>query len=46
VHLPQRNETTTIGNFIFRVLYSDTRQVHLMRVSINKNKDNDAEKVA
>jgi magnesium and cobalt transporter len=44
-HLPQRNETTTIDNFIFRVLYSDTRQVHLIRVSINKNKDNDAEKV-
>lgn len=32
-HLPQRNENTIIGGFVFRVLYSDNRQVHLLRVS-------------
>lgn len=33
-HLPQRNEITAIDGFEFRVLYSDNRQVHLLRLSI------------
>lgn len=32
-HLPQRNETTEIDGFHFRVLYSDNRQVHLLRMT-------------
>ncbi len=32
-HLPQRNETTNLENFEFRVLYSDNRQIHLLRLS-------------
>lgn len=32
-HLPQRNETATIECYKFRVLYSDSRQVHLLRLS-------------
>ncbi len=32
-HLPQRNETTELAGFKFRVLYSDNRQVHLLRLS-------------
>ena len=32
-HLPERNENTSLGNFQFRVLYSDSRQIHLLRVS-------------
>jgi magnesium and cobalt transporter len=32
-HLPQRNEVTNLGKFSFRVLYSDSRQVHLLRLS-------------
>ena len=32
-HLPQRNEKTTLSGFEFRVLYSDNRQVHLLRLS-------------
>jgi len=31
-HLPLRNETTEIDNYQFRVLYSDNRQIHLLRV--------------
>ncbi len=33
-HLPQRNEVTTINDLTFRVLYSDNRQVHLVRLSL------------
>ncbi|MEO0442547.1 MAG: transporter associated domain-containing protein [Pseudomonadota bacterium] len=33
-HLPQRNETTTIEHFEFRILYSDNRQIHLLRLSL------------
>lgn len=33
-HLPQRNEMATIHQFNFRVLYSDNRQVHLLRMSL------------
>ncbi|WP_226662741.1 HlyC/CorC family transporter [Microbulbifer aggregans] len=32
-HLPGRDETTTLGEFRFRVLYADNRQIHLLRVS-------------
>ena len=32
-HLPQRNEKTTLSGYEFRVLYSDNRQVHLLRLS-------------
>jgi magnesium and cobalt transporter len=32
-HLPLRNETTEVDGFHFRVLYSDNRQIHLLRVS-------------
>lgn len=33
-HLPERNETTEIEGFQFRVLYSDNRQIHLLRLSL------------
>lgn len=33
-HLPRRNELVNIDNFRFRVLNADSRQVHLLRVSI------------
>ena len=32
-HLPLRNETTEIDGFVFRVLYSDNRQIHLLRLT-------------
>ena len=32
-HLPRRNEITALGNFRFRVLNADKRQIHLLRVS-------------
>jgi magnesium and cobalt transporter len=32
-HVPLRNETTEVDGFQFRVLYSDNRQIHLLRVS-------------
>lgn len=32
-HLPLRNESTVIGDYEFRVLYSDNRQIHLLRVT-------------
>jgi len=32
-HMPSRNETVNIKGFSFRVLYSDSRQIHLLRVS-------------
>lgn len=32
-HVPKRNETVEVGNFLFRVLYSDTRKIHLIRAS-------------
>jgi len=32
-HMPGRNETITINSFVFRVLYSDNRQIHLLRVT-------------
>jgi magnesium and cobalt transporter len=38
-HLPQRNEITVIDGFEFRVLYSDSRQVHLLRLSVINTED-------
>jgi len=32
-HVPKRNEKTEIEGFQFRVLYSDSRKIHLLRVS-------------
>lgn len=32
-HVPRRNEVTQIGDYLFRVLYSDNRKIHLLRVS-------------
>ena len=32
-HLPGRDEVTRLANFMFRVLYADNRQIHLLRVS-------------
>jgi len=32
-HVPLRNETTDLDGFEFRVLYSDNRQIHLLRVT-------------
>src|SRR5690606_14885689 len=34
-HLPKRNEITEIDNFMFRVLYADNRQIHLLRLTVN-----------
>lgn len=33
-HLPQRNEITNVDDYTFRVLYSDNRQIHLLRLSL------------
>lgn len=33
-HIPKRNEVAVIENFQFRVLYSDNRQIHLVRLTI------------
>ena len=32
-HLPERNETTEIDGYGFRVLYADNRQIHLLRLT-------------
>jgi magnesium and cobalt transporter len=32
-HVPKRNETVEIQGFSFRVLYSDNRKIHLLRVN-------------
>lgn len=34
-HVPRRNEIVIIDSFSFRVLYSDNRKIHLLRVSRN-----------
>jgi magnesium and cobalt transporter len=44
-HLPQRNEITTIDGFEFRVLYSDSRQVHLLRLSVINTEEDTSEHV-
>lgn len=33
-HMPTRNEVAEINGFTFRVLYSDSRQVHLLRLTL------------
>ena len=33
-HLPQRNEVTEVDGYQFRVLYSDSRQIHLLRLTV------------
>lgn len=33
-HIPKRNEVAEIGGFQFRVLYSDNRQIHLLRLTV------------
>lgn len=33
-HLPRRNEVATVGNFIFRVINADKRQIHMLRVTL------------
>lgn len=33
-HMPMRNEVKVIDGFTFRVLYSDTRQIHLLRLTV------------
>lgn len=33
-HLPQRNEVVEVDGYQFRVLYADTRQIHLVRLSL------------
>lgn len=37
-HVPHRNEKVSVGEFSFRVLYSDNRKIHLLRVSRLKSK--------
>ncbi|VUD61631.1 Magnesium and cobalt efflux protein CorC [Thalassocella blandensis] len=37
-HLPSRNEKATIKGINFRVLYSDNRKIHLLRVSRKEKK--------
>lgn len=33
-HIPKRNEVAVVDNFQFRVLYSDNRQIHLVRMTL------------
>lgn len=33
-HIPKRNEVAEIDGFQFRVLYSDNRQIHLLRLTV------------
>ncbi len=33
-HMPVRNEVVDLGGYMFRVLYSDSRQIHLLRLSL------------
>jgi len=33
-HIPKRNEVTEIDGYQFRVLYSDNRQIHLLRLTV------------
>lgn len=33
-HMPVRNEVAEIQGFLFRVLYSDSRQIHLIRLTV------------
>lgn len=36
-HMPSRNETIELENFTFRVLYADSRQIHLIRLTTPSN---------
>ncbi len=38
-HVPKRNEKVNIGDFSFRVLYSDNRKIHLLRVSYHPTQE-------
>lgn len=38
-HLPSRNETTDLDGFLFQVLYSDNRQIHLLRLTPPETSD-------
>jgi len=38
-HMPQRNEVITIKGLTFRILYCDGRQLHLLRVTKNNDKN-------
>ncbi|WP_285763042.1 HlyC/CorC family transporter [Biformimicrobium ophioploci] len=42
-HLPERDESTELGVFNFRVLYADNRQIHLLRVQRDSGKSSDQE---
>lgn len=33
-HIPKRNEVATLDQFQFRVLYADSRQIHLLRLTL------------
>lgn len=35
-HMPSRNEVAKLENFTFRVLYSDSRQIHLLRLTVSE----------
>src|SRR5690606_11325369 len=35
-HLPKRNEVVQLDNMQFRVLYADNRQIHLLRLTIDR----------
>lgn len=35
-HMPSRNESVDVGDFTFRVLYSDSRKIHLLRATLNR----------
>ncbi|WP_188150440.1 HlyC/CorC family transporter [Teredinibacter waterburyi] len=36
-HMPSRNETVDMEKFTFRVLYSDSRQIHLVRATLKSD---------
>lgn len=36
-HLPKRNEVVEVDGFTFRVLYSDNRQIHLVRLTLGNH---------
>jgi magnesium and cobalt transporter len=38
-HVPRRNEITDIGRFRFKVLISDSRRIHLLRMSLLDDSD-------
>lgn len=41
-HLPIRNETTVLNGFTFQVLYSDNRQLHLLRLTLPDTSDTES----